>query len=1131
MSAQRKKDTCKVCPKTGRKLHAKKTHNWIQWGFPVVGLASLIWFLVRVVPKPSRATYPCQRVAAPLAGGFILWIAGLMASALGYHKAKDLIRRSRLAKAMVWLTIAAVAAVIAIVNMPGQSAIAEDVIPNAPMGTGKGIYPGRVVWAYNPDATDWDGTNDTGQDIGDGYWWESNHTNQTVVDDMMSRSLRALAGKSSDAAAWNAIFRHFNQNTAKGDIDYQPGEKITIKINMVTANRDHDNIDAEGNQTTHLGWVNTSPQMIVALLRQLVNVVGVEPADITVGDTTCYFPNHYWDYCHSYFPDVHYLACSSNWGRRGAVSSQGQSCQTPVYWSTSGANGKAQDYLPVSYAEAAYLINMACLKGHSSGITLCAKNHYGSFIRLPYENPYYDLHLSLPNPGWSPGMAHYRAHVDIIGHPKLGGKTLLYLIDGLYGGYYWEGRPYKWNMTPFNGDWPSSLFASQDPVAIDSVAHDFLLEEWPRVTTGGTGDPGDLEGGQEDYLHEAALADDPCSGTFYDPNNDGSGLTSLGVHEHWNNPVSKQYTRNLGTGNGIELISLTGSEQEEVQGDLDGDGHVDAYDLAMMADYWLGCTFPNVTGCESVIPSMTIIPGSAVVDGYLDEWADHPEWISLDKVYFRNPADITEARFAVRWDQQTDRAYLAVIVDDTSHVFTDAYDRWNASDRIGIFSQGDAQGGLGWAGLYDVAQHYVIGPDNAAGSWAYWADGQTLGPDAQLQYAVRVDGSEIIYEAAIKQFDNYGGISGGPTVVTGLSLGHNIAFDVVVYTRGWCGFGQLAANTMLGKANNADQFARYELVEELPGQSCGDWGYFDADLDKNCRVNLQDLAIMAGFWLADIETPTEVVAPGAELVEVYSDNVFFEGPCWDPAGQKLYFVAYSPMRILRLDSPGSATVWMNTGNGVNGTFIADDGRMLTAEIYTHKIMSYQIGETGPQDPVEMAHDDSWLQPNDLCQSPAGDIYFTDPQWAEPHTQSAVYRRAQTGQVTKVIYDMLTPNGIITSNDGTTLYVADSTAKEWRAYTIHPDGSIGSGRLFFKPASANPDVPDGMTIDEYGNVYMTGMGGVWVAAPNGDFVTMIPTPETASNATFGGPDGKTLYITCDKKVYSLQMLVRGGRFLE
>jgi hypothetical protein len=171
------------------------------------------------------------------------------------------------------------------------------------------------------------------------------------------------------------------------------------------------------------------------------------------------------------------------------------------------------------------------------------------------KKDYYRLHDSLPWPAGQPGRGHYRALVDLMGHRHLGGKTLLYLIDGLYGGYYWEGTPFKWNMPPFNGDWPSSLFASQDPVAIDSVAYDFLEQEWPDVVSGGSGDPDSLQGGAQDYLHEAAMADNPPSGTFYDPEGDGTAMGSLGVHEHWNNPVDKQYSRNLKTGNGIELIS------------------------------------------------------------------------------------------------------------------------------------------------------------------------------------------------------------------------------------------------------------------------------------------------------------------------------------------------------------------------------------------------------------------------------------------------------------------------------------------------------------------------------------------------------------------------------------------------
>ena len=120
-------------------------------------------------------------------------------------------------------------------------------------------------------------------------------------------------------------------------------------------------------------------------------------------------------------------------------------------------------------------------------------------------------------------------------------------------------------MAPFNTNWPSSLFVSQDPVAIDSVCYDFLLNEWPNVVNNGSASPGNaLQGGAEDYLHEAAQANNPASGTFYDPGKTGVRLASLGVHEHWNNPTNKQYSRNLGTGQGIELVALTATRPDAV---------------------------------------------------------------------------------------------------------------------------------------------------------------------------------------------------------------------------------------------------------------------------------------------------------------------------------------------------------------------------------------------------------------------------------------------------------------------------------------------------------------------------------------------------------------------------------------
>ena len=158
-------------------------------------------------------------------------------------------------------------------------------------------------------------------------------------------------------------------------------------------------------------------------------------------------------------------------GRTRAVFST-----VPLYWSTPDSAGTSQDYLPVALAEADYLINFAVLKSHEgSGITACAKNHYGSLLRCPDGylrgapnsgsapyNGYYHLHYALPGNGYrnSPDvttMAQYRPLVDLMGHEDLGGKTLLYLIDGLFGGWNWNSVPSRWSMSPFDGDWPSSV--------------------------------------------------------------------------------------------------------------------------------------------------------------------------------------------------------------------------------------------------------------------------------------------------------------------------------------------------------------------------------------------------------------------------------------------------------------------------------------------------------------------------------------------------------------------------------------------------------------------------------------------------------------------------------------------------
>ena len=146
--------------------------------------------------------------------------------------------------------------------------------------------------------------------------------------------------------------------------------------------------------------------------------------------------------------------------------------------------------------------------------------------------------------------------VDLMANYQLGNKTVLYMLDALIcapsEGDDIIGSNAKWRQSPFNGYYTSSIFVSQDPVAIDSVGADLLMNE-PAVTK--ENDSLKNNATVENYLHEAALVKKAPSGKRY-KNGNGKRVTNLGVHEHWKDPVSKKYSRNLGKKEGIELVRI-----------------------------------------------------------------------------------------------------------------------------------------------------------------------------------------------------------------------------------------------------------------------------------------------------------------------------------------------------------------------------------------------------------------------------------------------------------------------------------------------------------------------------------------------------------------------------------------------
>src|SRR4051794_9106301 len=131
------------------------------------------------------------------------------------------------------------------------------------------------------------------------------------------------------------------------------------------------------------------------------------------------------------------------------------------------------------------------------------------------------------------------------------------------------------------------------------------------------------------------------------------------------------------------------------------------------------------------------------------------------------------------------------------------------------------------------------------------------------------------------------------------------------------------------------------------------------------------VVILRGAGGAAAETPPvpETVAEGAKLAVAYhAEDWFFEGPTWDPHGRKLYFTAFGmgQSQILRLDAPGRVVVWMDKTQGVNGTDLSRDGRLLGAQYMTHRIVSLGLGPEGPTDPKVLYANPKLNQPNDVC---------------------------------------------------------------------------------------------------------------------------------------------------------------------
>lgn len=538
----------------------------------MLGLLATIWFLIRVIPKPSRANYPCMQATAPFMSGFVLYLISSGGAVMAFKRFGNALTKSNYALAFVFLVIASFSFFLSTIQLPFQSnagnlkASKSVFPPNDPFGEAKGIIPGRVVWMWDPDATNINCTNTSNGngviDTGDDAWFMEMNNDVAVIDSMIIKSLISLTEASDNAEAWELIFKFYNINHGNGNIGYTQGQKIFIKINATTAygglseGRFGADLSRTDNVVVNPFASETNPYIVLSMLRQLVDVAQVPENMIYIGDPARNVYKEFFDLWRGEFPNVNILGNNLihpeidivGLGRIPVVVS----AVDKVFFSDHGTvmTTAITDKLFTIFDDMDYLINIPAMKAHSTaGITLAAKNHFGSFTRQWAMH----LHAGLMDNTDDPvrlGYGLYRVQTDIMMHNLLSGKNLLILIDALYPGEDAQGVPFHWTSVPFDYDWCSSIFTSFDPVALESVCHDFLRTEYNGPTVAESR-PNWF--GVDDYLHQAADSTLWPENISYDPDNDGVLFASLGVHEHWNDSINKQYTRNLGTGEGIEL--------------------------------------------------------------------------------------------------------------------------------------------------------------------------------------------------------------------------------------------------------------------------------------------------------------------------------------------------------------------------------------------------------------------------------------------------------------------------------------------------------------------------------------------------------------------------------------------------
>jgi gluconolactonase len=270
-----------------------------------------------------------------------------------------------------------------------------------------------------------------------------------------------------------------------------------------------------------------------------------------------------------------------------------------------------------------------------------------------------------------------------------------------------------------------------------------------------------------------------------------------------------------------------------------------------------------------------------------------------------------------------------------------------------------------------------------------------------------------------------------------------------------------------------------------------------------------------------------LIAPGATLQLISSQFSFTEGPSVDKKGN-VFFTDQPNDKIWKYDTDGKLSAFLDKTGRSNGTYFDHKGNLLTCADEKNEIWSID-----PKGKVTVLLKDfeghRFNGPNDLWEDLQGGIYFTDPYYQRPYWdrktpdikgEKVYYLPKGKKEAVVVADDLLQPNGIVGTPDGKYLYVADIKDNKTYRYIINKNGSLQDKKLLIKQGS------DGMTLDNKGNIYLTG-NGVTVYNKDGKMLTHITIPSKwTANVCFGGKKRNILFITASESVYTLEMNVKG-----